>query len=652
MKEGTILVAERDKNAIDVIRKVARKLGYRCIVVSSASALLTEASRSRPATAIVAARLKTRADGFAAARELRVRLDLPVICIGDKTVPPSTVRQARTELFGFLPKPLDRRQLQANLCSALECDKLESTLRSHAQWHREMLDCMSDGLLAIDHEGRVVFVNPAAENLTGLVAKDAVGRSLAAVLRESGMGKQAGASVADVLRKGASHAIGKQVVLRGKDGKECHVDISASPIRYASGDTAGVVLVLRDISERQTMTKRMLTEQKMKAVGTLARGIAHDFSAIIGTIGVHASSMVDSLISETRAHEDAVRIADATKRARELVNRLLSLARVSEPPVRQTPKPISVAATITAAANLFHGTFKEKNIVFSAKGPEPAPYIKGHGDHLMDALICLFLNSTDAMTKGGSITVGVSVRKIAKPNLKLNPRARRGSYVIISVGDTGSGMSRRVLTRLFEPFFTTKQTPAARGLGLTVVRTTVERWGGWVTVQSQPGRGTTFDLHIPEARVKHAAPESAPAKGGTILVIDNKATDLSIFRGILEDAGYKVLGATTTRKGVVLYKKSVRNIAATIIDLIMDDHDGKVAYKAIRKHNPEANIVMTSGFSRDYLRSHLGAGGWGFVQKPIEKNPLLEAIGRMINRKPETVLALQSNTAGTERRQP
>ncbi len=651
MKKETILVAERDRNAISAIRQVAKDLGCRCVVVSSPAALLKKAARLHPIATVVSIRLKTHSDGLSAAVTLRDSYDLPTICTGDSKVSPALARKARTELFAYVARPLDRQELQASLMAVLECERFEAVLQSHAEWRREMLNCMSDGLLAADQQGRLVFANPAAEKLLNFAAKDAVGHSMSVVLGKSAGGRQVWACVSNALHRGAApRASAKQVVLRGRGGVEFHVDASASPIRYSSGKHAGVVLVIRDVSDRQVMTKRMLTEQKIKAVSMLARGIAHDFSAIVSSIGSHALSMVDSLISETRAHEDAVHILESTRRAQALVNRLLSLSRASDPPRKEPPQPISVAAAVTAAANLFHGTFKEKNIVFSARGIEPSPYVKGHGDHLLDVLISLFLNASEAITKGGSITVNVSVRKIAKPRLKLNPHALGGSYVVIGVSDTGSGMPRRVVKRLFEPFFTTKQTPMAKGLGLTVISTTVERWGGWVSVQSQPGHGTTFDLYIPEARVKHVEPKTASTRGRLVLVIDDKPAELRTFRGILTGAGYKVVTATNAAKGLAFYRKLAKKISVSIIDLVIADLDGKTIYEAIHAQNPEANIVMTSGFSRDYVRSQLGTGGWGFVQKPVDKNNLLDAVDRVMRRRPETVLDVHARVASHGRR--
>ena len=161
---------------------------------------------------------------------------------------------------------------------------------------------------------------------------------------------------------------------------------------------------------------------------------------------------------------------------------------------------------------------------------------------------------------------------------------------------------------------------------MTIAHATILGWGGWITVQSALNRGTTVSFHIPIADIPAQPAAGTPMGGETILVVDDSESDLALFQAILEESGYKVHTATNSAQGASMLHELSEDIDLVVVDLIMPQSDGRELFRKIIERDPDAAVIMTSGFSRDFVRSRLGQGGWGFVQKPVEKVQLLHAV--------------------------
>jgi two-component system cell cycle sensor histidine kinase/response regulator CckA len=494
-------------------------------------------------------------------------------------------------------------------------------------WHHSILDSIRDAVIVADADALVVFMNPAAERITEWRNSEGAGRPLSEIFHavEHDTGKQSAIKhlLAQPLAQDMLH-----LVLVRKAGTELHIEATASPLVCEGGSAAGTVLLFRDITERILMQEQMMAAQQMEVIGALAGGIAHDFGNVMTLITQHSTSLAGCLIPKTRAHEDALRIVDASAHATTLTKRLLTVARVTHKgSAERTLSPTAIDETASAALELLQETFTASSIDIKLRTPSKMPQILADADELVDIFVNLLLNAAHAMPKGGSITIDAALSSVEKPNTKLNPDAKPGKYVLIRVTDTGVGMPHELLDHIFEPFFTTKEEGTAHGLGLTIVRSAVLSWGGWIRTRTTPGKGSTFSLYVPFARQAiQPAPAKPKLRGLTVLVIDDRPADLATFTSFLREAGHKVHARRSGALGLESFGKYKTSIDACILDLIMPEMGGKEVFDILREDKPDLPIILTSGFSRDYVRGCLGRGGWNFIQKPIEKDALLDAL--------------------------
>ncbi len=633
MAKAKILITEDERIVARDIAARLKHLGYATVAAASGAEALAVADETHPDLALMDIRLKGNMDGIETAGELRKQLSIPIVYLTAHADERTLERAKLTEPLGYLLKPFTDRELQTCINVALYKHEAEARLKKSEAWCRSILTCIADAVIVTDTKGIISFFNPAAAQMVATSLEEAKGKRLSEVFTMVTEDKRTPIrlSVTKAIREEATFSASGHAVLISKDNTETHVDESVAPMRDEHGNTSGLVLVFRDVTERYMLGKQMSSRQKMEAIGTLSRGIAHDFGNIAGVITGYASSMVDSLLLGTKGHEDALRILEAGKHARELTNRLVSVARASEPGIDQAVEPISPADVIRDTTELLQATLTQRSIRIDVLRPEKMPYVMADASQMLDVLMNLMLNAADAMAKGGVITISASARQIDKPNVKLNPKMQPGPYVALRIRDSGCGMARDVLDHIFEPFYTTKATGGAQGLGLTIAHGTVQAWGGWIRVRSAPGKGTTVSVYIPQAEMKLPQDQEAEPVGAVILLVDNDDNDLATSEEVLTNAGHKVYKANTVDNGLELYRKHGESIAVSVVDLVMPGKDGKEFVEQLLLTNPEAGIVMTSGFSRDYVRTYLGHGGWGFVQKPVEAEALLEVIGRALS---------------------
>ena len=628
MSKIRILIAGADAGVTSSIAHRLKRLGYSVLSASSSKDVIKKVARTKPELIVVDLKSGGPTDGSALARILQTRFSSALVFLAPASRKSKLLRSHRNMASQFLFGTFSDDELKACVESALQ-NKTATVCFENESWCHSVVRSIGDAVIVTEKTGLVVFLNPAAETLTGWSLDRATGLGLSKVFRVSSedMRRAVNIPLGRIIR-GDSASIPSHLILHGPSGHERHIEASASALADVNGKATGVVIVFRDITERHIMAKNVISKQKIEAIGTLARDIARDFGNLIATSGSYASSLADSLIPRTKAHEDALRILDSTKAARELISRLLDLARASESSSGVATTAVSLAQVIADTAVVLEKSLAERHITFRTEYPPSLPFVKADAGQLLDSLMSIFLNSVDAMPSGGILTVNVAERRVTTPSRKNNPDAKRGNYAVIRISDTGQGISRDVLEHVLEPFFTTKQPGMAKGLGLSIVHNTIVSWGGWLTIRSAPRKSTSVTLFIPLCAAPVSSMKQMTSGGESILVIDDSESDLDFFRSVMETQGYKVYAAQGGAEGLAMLNKLHDSIDVVIVDLIMPPPDGSEVFHAIVRHDPEAAIIITSGFSRDYVRSTLGQGGWGFVQKPLDRDQLLSAVSR------------------------
>ena len=409
-----------------------------------------------------------------------------------------------------------------------------------------------------------------------------------------------------------------------KDGRVIDVSISASRYDDHAGRPAGLLMMLRDISERKRLQAQLEHIERMEAIGTLAGGIAHDFNNLLMAIQGSITLMRYGLDPSHPNYQNFLNIERQVERGSKLTSQLLGYARKGKYEVRA----LDIAGILKESAGTLQRTRKDISIHFDL-APDLHP-VEADINQIEQVLMNLFINASDAMNDGGDLYL--TARNIDAGDITGKAYAPKpGKYILISVKDTGIGMDAKTMSRIFDPFFTTKEMGRGTGLGLSSVYGIIKGHGGYIDVDSEPGKGTTFSIYLPatsKAVDKPAAERPKPRKGsGTILLVDDETLVLEVGANMLSALGYTVIAAEGGRKAVKTFAEQRDRIDLVILDMIMPDISGGTAFDRIREIDPDVAVLLSSGYSIDGKASEIMERGCnGFIQKPYSIERLSEKI--------------------------
>jgi len=498
---------------------------------------------------------------------------------------------------------------------ALEKEELAVTLLS-----------IGDGVITTDTDARIVLINRVAQSLTGWTQNEVQGKPLADVFRliHEHNREPAANPVEKVLKTGEVVELGNHTLLLTRQGNERTVSDSAAPIRDKNGRVTGVVLVFRDVTERQKLEAQMVKESKLESVGLLAGGIAHDFNNMLTCI---AGNISLARMPETAPGEQLELLheaEEATLRARDLTQQLLTFAKGGEP-----IKKLAVLAPLVREACDF--ALRSSNIQCQYESDPDIRPVEIDEGQFRQVLNNLIINARQAMPAGGKLEVRLENAELAAGNpLSLAP----GKYVKISVKDYGAGIRHELLSRIFEPYFTTKK--SGSGLGLATAYSVVRKHDGLITVDSTEGAGSTFQIFLPASGKLLAPPMGKSPKTkfsgrGRILVMDDETAVLKILEVMLRKFGYDVQTALDGAEAIRLYTEASaagNPFAVVIMDLTVPNGLGGVeTIKRLRELNPNVKAIVSSGYSLDpVMANHREYGFVGVIPKPYRP----EELGRVL----------------------
>lgn len=634
-----VLVVEDEAIVAKDIASILKAMNYHVTgIAGTGEEAIRLASTTQPDVVLMDIMLPNGMDGIEAASRIQTKLGIPIVFLTAHADEATLTRAKATAPYGYLIKPFVERELEVALETARHRASMERQLDEQRRWFEAVLHGIGDAVIAANVAGAVTFMNPVAEHLTGWKREKAMGLPLTDVFKtlDERTHEPTEAPETRALRDDTVLADEPEdLLLVSADGTERPIIASVSPIHDAKGNLLGLVSLFKDVTARKLMEKRSLNKQKMQALGRLSSNIAHDFSNIISVIAGHVAAMQEYTLPGSRAAEDVKRIQAAVEHAGALTKRILGVARASDAEGDLDIRAVSLGEIVQNAASLLHDTFEKKDVQLVVSDAARMPLVNVDPSHVVDLLMDLFLNSADAMPKGGTITVDARRFKLLKHDPKLNPRAKPGNYAVLRIQDTGTGMSRQTQEHLFEPFYTTKAAELHVGLGLSVVHSAVQRYGGWIKVASEFGHGSTFSVYIPEAteEARRSAERAARAGTGSILLVDDDALLRTEAHAALKQAGYKVYEAPGGEEAIALVGKLGNQIDLSIVDVIMPGKEGKDVLAALLESNPAAQVIMTCGFSRDYVRSVLARGAWRFLQKPFDSDQLVSAVRRSLEQR-------------------
>jgi PAS domain S-box-containing protein len=427
----------------------------------------------------------------------------------------------------------------------------------------------------------------------------------------------------DNLMAGRSSHFWAEYRYRRKCGEYAFVLDRGQVIRDEAGRPLRLIGGMSDMTEHKELERRFLRAQRMESIGTLAGGIAHDLNNMLAPVLMSIELLKDDPSGEERDQILAT-IETSTRRGAEMVRQVLSFARG----VEGDRAPVDIARLVKEVEKFANDTFMKNIRVRTAVNGEVT--VLGDATQLHQVLINLCVNARDAMPQGGVLTLAALTETIAQREADLDGGAAPGNYVVIRVADTGTGIAPSVLDRMFEPFFTSKATGQGTGLGLSTSLAIVKSHGGFIRVDSKPGKGSTFGVYLP-ALAQPAQPAASPHPGSPargagelILVVDDEGAVLRMVSLILETFGYRVLPASNGNEAIELFAKHRGEIKVLFTDMTMPGMDGATLIRRVRELNPHLCVIASSG-----LGAHQAAqvkGVMRFLAKPYTATSVLKAI--------------------------
>ncbi|RPI79767.1 MAG: PAS domain S-box protein [Desulfobacteraceae bacterium] len=521
--------------------------------------------------------------------------------------------------------PASDRQIIAVIRNITKRKTAEETLKESEERYRQVLEFAPDPIVVYDHKGIITYINPAFTRVFGWKPEEILFKKLDHVPEKY---RQAERLKLEQVKRGESFS-GFETCRSTKDGVIIHISMSAAVWRDHDGHWAGSVITLRDITEQKRLGQELNHAQKMKAIGTLAGGIAHDFNNLLTGIQGNASLMLLDFAEDRIHHENLKHIEEYVKRGAELTRQLLGFSLSGKYEVR----PTDLNELVEKNSKMFGRTRKEITIHrYLQNGVWPVEVDPGQ---IEQVLLNMYVNAWQAMPDGGDLylhTENVFLdEKMLKPY-----ELKAGRYVRIAITDTGIGMDETVRSRVFDPFFTTKEMGKGTGLGLSSAYGIIKNHNGFIKVDSEPGKGTTFTIYLPisEKGLSKEVPLPAQIFPGqeTILLVDDEEMILGTAQSLLEKIGYQVIAAKGGREGVDVYKEQNKKIDLVILDMIMPGMGGAEVYKHLKKLRPDVKILLASGYSLNSQAFQLlKKGCQGFIQKPFTIQNLSQKIREILD---------------------
>jgi two-component system cell cycle sensor histidine kinase/response regulator CckA len=508
--------------------------------------------------------------------------------------------------------------------------KADQALRASEARFRTLIERSTDMIVLLDAEARITFWSPSATESLGWEPGDLLGTGFLQLIHPGDLEK-ASETVRRLLAAGGSTS---RLALRiqHKTGGWRSID---GPCRNLLADPAVRALVLntRDVTEQLQLEAQYRQAQKLESVGRLAGGIAHDFNNLL-TVILSSSEVLkqDRAAGIAVDDEDIEQIHAAGERARDLTRQLLAFAR------KQVIAPISLDLNVVVRGSekLLHRVLGEDVRLVVNADPELWPSMCDAGQ-IEQVLVNLAVNARDAMPGGGALTVETRNVEVDDAEVVRDPDRRQGSWVRLIVRDTGLGMTPEAMAHLFEPFFTTKERGKGTGLGLATVHGIVAQSGGHIHVESQPGRGTTFEICLPRSdappvAVGRAPPAESFRRNETILLVEDDPQVRGVTTRALAGSGYRVITAASGEEALAIVRQPGERLDMVVTDVVMPGMTGREVVDELRRRFPALPALFVSGYTQDFIAQRgVLDSGVEFLPKPFTPATLAARVRAMLD---------------------
>jgi PAS domain S-box-containing protein len=491
------------------------------------------------------------------------------------------------------------------------------------------------GLFIVDRKGELLEFNSKMKHIAGLEDEELDHLTLATALPKILLNSQSVLSAIEerVLEQG-KHAEFRNIVIHRLDGETRICNGAVAPVTDEAGVVVAAAGVVVDVTEREALHAKLLEVQKMDSIGRLAGGIAHDFNNIMAGVLGYSTLVRQELGQDSPHYRRMTAIEDSALRAAELTNQLLTFAQAGA----RNIETLSLNAIVGETVNLLSHTL-DPNVRLSFDATPNLDHVEADRTQIHQIVMNLCLNSRDAMTDGaGEIRISTANVDVDDALAELAHLPSQGSFVRLTVEDSGCGMPPEVARRMFDPFFSTKQQGQAIGMGLSVVYGIIQSHGGGLRVESEKGKGTRIDVYLPSTtrgtQVETSplkAPPSERKSDATILVVDDEKLLRTLLQDILGMAGYNVVEATTGEEAIEIYQKRHDEIALIVLDIVMPGMGGAKALELLTQINPDVRCIVSSGYGSEALdASLLNHENIRFLAKPFQSTVVVDTVREML----------------------
>lgn len=492
-----------------------------------------------------------------------------------------------------------------------------------------LLDKAQDAILVSDLNYDILYWNKSAERIYGWSAREALGKPLADVL--SGGDKSIVVRARETFKSQDEWRADVENTTR--QGQKITVESRWSLVRNESNQPDYILITNTDVTEGKKTEEQLLRAQRMESIGTLAGGIAHDLNNVLAPILMAVDMLqLNDLDDETRRWHSIIK--ENAERGSSLISQVLTFARG----MKGDRISLQLKHIVKDLIKVLSETLPKSITVKYNIDPE-LDLVEAVPTQIHQVLMNLCINARDAMLSGGTLTITAKNLLLDENYARMNIEAKPGRYVLLTVSDTGTGMTPEVQERIFDPFFTTKEVGKGTGLGLATTLSIIKSHGGFINAYSEPGKGTQFSVYLPisgTAEKIEVSPEKSRfprGNGETILVVDDEDNILEVTKGTLEKFNYKVLTATDGTDAVSVYAANRDEISLVLTDIAMPYMDGVAEIRALRKMDPQLKVIAASGLttteqSADLQNLNVNA----FLTKPYTAEKLLTTLAETLGK--------------------
>jgi PAS domain S-box-containing protein len=523
-------------------------------------------------------------------------------------------------------------RLPAAVRSAIDHARQRAAARAAERRYHELFDGAPVGLIRSLPDGRILAANAAAARITGFP-------SVAALLEVSVADLYADLSdrarVIAALERGETlHDL--EIQGRRRDGVLIWVSVNVRPVKDPGGLTLHYEWSLADITERRQLESQLRQAQKMEAVGQLAGGVAHDFNNLLTVIGGRCYLMLSKLGPDDALRREVELVRGAAERAARLTHQLLAFSRKQV----LEPRVLDLNETVTGIEPLLRRLIGEDIEISVTRGSDLSR-VKADAGQVEQVILNLAVNARDAMPQGGRLVLETANVTLDERAARRAPDLAPGRYVVLSVTDSGHGMDAATRAQIFEPFFTTKEIGKGTGLGLATVYGIVKQSGGFIEVESEPGRGACFKVYLPQVEEDAEAAEPAKVPGTrtrlegseTVLLVEDDESLRMLAREILTVQGYAVLEAASPRDALRVHQTHLGRIDLLLTDVVMPEMNGRRLADHLKIARPEMAVLFMSGYTGAALGQHGEATEFAghLLQKPFTPDGLSRRVREVLD---------------------